>query len=193
MTLWRRLVVPLVAVALLLVASGSRAAPPRLPILGPVDDFTLVDQAGRPFPSATRLRGRPWIANFIFTRCTHACPIGTSKLARLERTTRGRQDGLHLVSLTIDPEHDTPRVLARYAAERGADTRRWSFLAGDTRGPRQAMSDRFAESLRARGEEPPLFHGTHLALVDGEMRLRGFYDAAAPGSVERLLADLDRL
>jgi protein SCO1/2 len=95
-------------------------------------EFTLLDQEGRAV-SGSRFRGKQVVLNFIFTRCPIAtmCPAATARMAELQRAARaaGAQD-FELVSISLDPEHDTPGVLKEYAELRGLDTTNWSFLTG---------------------------------------------------------------
>ena len=94
--------------------------------------FTLLDQEGRTV-SASRFRGKRIVLNFIFTRCPVAtmCPAATLRMAQLQKSAReaGVQD-FELVSVSMDPEYDTPGVLRDYAEARGLDTTIWSFLTG---------------------------------------------------------------
>lgn len=94
--------------------------------------FTLLDQLGRTV-SANRFRGKRIVLNFIFTRCPVAtmCPAATLRMAALQAAAReaGVQD-FELVSISMDPEYDTPGVLRAYAEDRGLDTTNWSFLTG---------------------------------------------------------------
>jgi protein SCO1/2 len=94
--------------------------------------FTLLDQEGRTV-SASRFRGKQVVLNFIFTRCPIAtmCPAATLRLAQLQKAAReaGAKD-FELVSVSLDPEYDTPGVLREYAEARGLDTGNWSFLTG---------------------------------------------------------------
>ncbi len=95
-------------------------------------EFTLLDQEGRPV-SASRFRGRQVVLNFIFTRCPIAtmCPAATLRMMELQKAARaaGAKD-FELVSVSLDPEFDTPGVLGEYAEVRGIDTSNFSFLTG---------------------------------------------------------------
>jgi protein SCO1/2 len=76
------------------------------------------------------LRGKVWIANFIFTRCVDTCPLVSSRMAQFQKAFAA-EDDVRLVSITVDPAHDTPEVLARYADKLGAHRQRWLFLTGE--------------------------------------------------------------
>ena len=109
--------------------SAGRAARSRTPeVLATVPHFALVERSGSSFGLGD-LAGSPWIADFVFTRCRMSCPLLTRKMlelrGRLPASTRAR-----LVSVSVDPEHDTPEVLRRYAAENGIDGPGWVFLTG---------------------------------------------------------------
>lgn len=95
-------------------------------------DFTLLDQEGRAV-SIHRFRGRPVVLNFIFTRCPIAtmCPAATQRMMALQAAARAAdRTDLELISISLDPEYDTPGVLKEYAAVRGIDTTNFTFLTG---------------------------------------------------------------
>lgn len=95
-------------------------------------EFTLLDQEGRAV-AGSRFRGKQIVLNFIFTRCPIAtmCPAATERMAALQKAAQaaGARD-FELVSISLDPEYDTPGVLKEYAQNRGLDTSNWSFLTG---------------------------------------------------------------
>lgn len=109
----------------------AEAALERLDIYGEVPDFTLVERSGRPVGRAD-LVGKVWLLNFIYTECTETCPTQSLQVARLQAEFADAPD-LRLVSITVDPRHDTREVLTEYARRYGADGERWLFLTGDKR------------------------------------------------------------
>jgi protein SCO1/2 len=103
----------------------------RVALGSEVPDFTLIDQSGR----TTRLsdfRGRVLAIDFIYTRCPlpDVCPRLSANFAYLAKQMRGRD--LTLLSITIDPQHDTPQVLLEYARRWQGDGEAWRFLTGTT-------------------------------------------------------------
>src|SRR3989442_1385520 len=165
--------------------------PPRLPVLGTVPPFELTGQDGTAFGSKD-LAGRVWVASFIFTRCETVCPAITRQMARIQGRTRNLEPAFHLVSISVDPEFDDPARLAVYAREHRASPRMWTFLTG----PADEVHDTVVRGLRvSMGRAPEhqgrdgMFHGTHLVLVDGEVRIRGFYDTEDDDAVERVVRD----
>jgi protein SCO1/2 len=94
--------------------------------------FTLIDQEGNPFNADNRLRGKIVAINFIYTTCSDVCPLFTVEFARLQQALRSQtQMDPFLVSITTDPEIDSPKVLKAYAQRFGADFHNWAFLTGD--------------------------------------------------------------
>jgi protein SCO1/2 len=185
--LWTGFLALVMAVPVLRSVVPAPLPPP--PVLGTVPDFRLVDQSGAPF-APERLAGRVWIADFVFTRCPDVCPRMTERLVKVQRTLGGRVD---LVSVSVDPEYDTPERLAAFARANGAESPRWHFLTGDSRHVQQAVLRGFNVAF-SRGSEDiaTLTHGVHVVLVDGRGRIRGYYDSNDGDALERLVADARR-
>jgi protoheme IX farnesyltransferase len=177
-----------------LAVDGSRETPP-LPVLGKLPGFSIVDQSGQAV-GPELLAGRPTAVNFIFTTCPTICPLLTKKMATLQARSTGT--ALRLLSFTVDPETDTPPVLADYGRKFGADFARWRFVTGPREAIDQAVVDGFKIALireKKAGDEPDLWdivHGEKIVLVDGEAQIRGYYDADEAG-LSRLLADAKQL
>lgn len=167
-----------------------------LPVLGTLPEFTLYNEAGAPF-EATHLDNNIWIASFIFTRCTSTCPLQTQQMKKIQDQMEGDPtfDPVKLLSLTVDPAYDTSEVLSAYARQFEADTKRWKFLTG----PRETLWDLSKNGfMLAVGDNPPgesmmLFHSDKLILVDGQRRIRGFYQGTSDEGRAVLLADLTKL
>lgn len=174
----------------------SRPKPVDLPLLGAVPPFRFTRQDGKAFGSAD-LAGRPWVANFIFTRCPTICPLFTQKFAAFQGQTASLGEHLKLVSFSVDPTYDTPERLAAYATRFGANPARWSFLTGDDARLKEVIVGGFKVSMGrdSTKEEDVLgiFHGTHFVLVDGAGQIRGYYDSDDASATERLLQDAEAL
>lgn len=93
-----------------------------------IGDFSLVDQNGQPVTAAD-LRGKPWVASFIFTRCAFACPNLVKKIYDLNQQVKDVD--VRFVTITVDPEHDTVAKMKQYADIYEAAPERWLFLTGD--------------------------------------------------------------
>src|SRR5271167_2868317 len=101
-----------------------------LPVIGSAPDFVLRAEDGAKV-SLSQFRGKAVAVTFIFASCSATCPILTAKMATVQ-TELGSDFGskIAFLSITIDPEHDTPEVLQRYARTFGADPAGWKFLTG---------------------------------------------------------------
>jgi protein SCO1 len=117
----------------------------RLPVYGSVPDFALTDQTGRPVRRAD-LEGKVWVTSFIFTSCPDECPLMAAQMAQLQSDLAHAPE-LHLVSISVDPEHDIPAVLAHYAERFNADPARWLFLTGDKQAIYRLVRDGFRLGL----------------------------------------------
>jgi protein SCO1/2 len=103
----------------------------RLPTIGQAPDFTLVSQDGGPV-SLDDFRGKVVVVAFIYTFCTDVCPMLTAHMASVqEKLGPAFGPEIAFVSITVDPQRDTPEVLKEYAQNFGADLKGWSFLTGD--------------------------------------------------------------
>lgn len=181
------------AVVLPTLAAGLRQ--PELEVYGTVPAFALRDQTGA-VVTHEELRGHVVIASFIFTRCPTVCPLLTMKMRRVQDRTKDAGDGIKLLSFSVDPGHDTPEVLAEYAAGHGADPARWRFLTGDAEVIRR-ITDGLMLALEVRGQlpngAPDVVHAEHFVLLDPELRIRGYYDTSDGKRIERMLRDARRL
>ena len=133
-------------------------------------DFALYDQDGA-VVSAARWRGRQVVLNFIYTRCPIAtmCPAATLNMMAVQRLARAAGvTNLQLVSITLDPEYDTPAVLKAYAAERGIDTTNFALLTG----PERAIRDLFAQfGIAAEFKEALLSHNLATLLINADGKI----------------------
>lgn len=161
---------------------AQRDAPDRpLPVIAEVPAFRFTDQHGRAV-SRDDLRGKVWIADFIFTRCTAVCPMMTLALTQVRdelRDTPAWED-VRLVSFSVDPEHDTPTVLHDFAERYDANDGQWHFLTGESREPIWTLSH---DGFMLRVDETPgnaampINHSAKFVLVDARGRIRGYYDS----------------
>jgi len=167
-----------------------------LPALGSVGSFALTDQAGRSVSEGT-LRGQVWAAAFFFTRCPTVCPRITRKMREVQQAAAKDSVKLQFVSFSVDPENDTPPVLAAYAKQYQADLTSWRFLTGDLEVVRKTSEQGFKLALDGKAtpgaEHFGLFHGSHLVLVDGQGQIRGYYRTSEDEQLGQLLKDAARL
>jgi protein SCO1/2 len=108
----------------------AAAKPEALPTIGPAPAFTLTAQDERRL-SLADLRGKAVVLTFIYTTCVDTCPLLTGKMAALqERLGADFGRRVFFVSITVDPERDTPAILKGYGAAHGAKFDGWAFLTG---------------------------------------------------------------
>jgi len=172
-----------------------QTARPELPLLGELPAFTLTAEDGSPFGKQDLL-GRVWIADFVFTSCSDACPRLQAKMKKLQdRLVPPEQGGnIALLSISVDPERDTPEKLRQYGETFGARKGLWRSLTGDQqevertviRGFHTAMAKVPREGADSHVAAFEIMHGERLVLVDRMGRIRGYYDA---DDRDRLLRD----
>ncbi len=180
--------------------SGGSGAPSTapLPVLRTISSMDLVDQEGEPVNLQT-FRGQPWFANIIFTRCPGPCARMTQKMRQLQEALPAEASEVQLVSLTTDPDFDTPEVLSQYARKFQADTQSWKFLTGTKEEIVRVSTQEWLLVMLEKGEaerESPndiFLHSTLTVLMDGLGRIRGTYEILEEGQLEEALADLQRL
>jgi protein SCO1/2 len=223
----QRRLLALGATALGLALTGAALAslwrqPPPLPAegtvetladYGPVPDFGLTERGGSTVTLAG-LRGKVWLANFIYTECTETCPLQSLQVQRLQEEFAGAGD-LRFVSITVDPRHDTPEVLRRYAERYGADPERWLFLTGPKPAILALAKDGFklgvsdaspaarsgvsgwplgpAPAFASHGSGGLILHSARFVLVDRQARIRAYHRTDDPDSIARLRSNLRAL
>lgn len=182
--LWAVLVVAMLGV----IGTGlwAKFRPEPLRVLFDAPAFTLTDQDGKPFGSE-QLRGKIWVADFIFTHCPGACPVMTMKMSGLQRAVPERD--VHFVSFTVDPERDTPPVLKEYAARFEADPARWHFLTGESPALFDVAAGMKLTAAPAGKFGPDIVHAEKFLLIDGAGRVRGAYDSTDEQDLKKLAAD----
>ena len=158
----------------------------ELPRLSALPEFAATSETGATVTKAS-LSGNVWIADFVFTTCGGICPGMTAKMRSLQNQLKD-EPLVRFVSFTVDPDHDTPEVLARYGREYGADPARWTFLRTDRDRIRKLCREGFklaVEDADAKAAEP-ILHSTRFVLVDGAGTIRGYFDSDEPGAMAAL-------
>ncbi len=174
---------------------------PVLPYFGPnaeagephyVSDFKLIDQNNEVITQEV-YKNKIYVADFFFTTCLGICPIMTEEMIRVYKA-YGSNPEVLIISHTVDPEHDTPEVLARYAKNRNLNSDKWHFVTGD----KKQIYDlaRYSYLVDAtEGDAGPndFVHTENFALVDKEGRIRGYYDGTDSVEVKKLIGDIKLL
>ena len=168
----------------------TRASVAELPALGLVPEFALTEATGTTLRRVD-LSGKVWIASFIFTRCGEACPMMMRRETRLQADLPARDD-LRLVSFSVDPDWDTPKVLTDYAHMFGAGQGRWLFLTGNKKQVYHLATEgfRLATVDADPAKEMPILHSSKLILVDRHGMIRGYYDSTEEAELHKLIRDV---
>lgn len=160
-----------------------------------IGDFSLTERNGKTV-TKKELLGEPWVVGFIFTRCAGPCPRVSGQMAKLQDHLE--KTDVRLVTMTVDPDHDTPEVLTRYAKAFGADEDKWLFLTGDKETMYRYIEEHFKMPVEeTTGEERQpgfeVIHTTNLLLVDAKGVVQGKYNALVPEEMAKLRRDATKL
>jgi protein SCO1/2 len=156
---------------------------PELEVLGTAPAFQLTDQSGGTFSSAD-LAGRAALVDFIYTHCTDACPLLSSNFAQAQRRLADERllgSKVVLISVSVDPLHDTPGVLAEYGQSFKADPAGWKLLTGDWDAVYDVVTG-FKVAARAPRPAPnapapggtELTHTTRVVVLDDQQQVRAY-------------------
>lgn len=182
---------PVTALSFILAAilsfSGCENRATKLPEYAHVPEFQMTDSEGHVFDSKS-LAGQVWVADFIYTNCPGPCPLMASKMHKLERQVASDPD-VSLVSISVDPEHDTPQVLDKFAHHFGGPTKQWIFLTGS---PATVHLLAF-ETFHVGDVIGKMDHSTKFALVDKRGEIRGYYSVFDPDGMATLEKDVSIL
>lgn len=172
---------------------------------GAVPDFAFTERSGRKI-SIADLKGKVWVAQFFYTHCTDICPLTVPQMGLLHLEYLKDPEfrsAIHFVSITVDPERDTPEVLSKYAEHFSADPQMWLFLTGDKDTTYRLAEQGFKlgigeeknppEVVKKTGEEKELFHSNRLILIDRKAQIRGYYSGIDAEAMVRLRRDLKTL
>ena len=164
----------------------ASAIPSDLSSIKWIREFHLTDQDNQPFFSRD-LTGQVWIGNFFFTTCPGICPEQTRYLAALQKRL-GDDHPAHIVSISSDPNTDTPAVLSQYANEIGADTDSWTFCTSDKPILIKRIGGEFFKAHSDGGH-----HSSRLFVVDRFGNVRGDFDWQDPADEVKMLELIDQL
>ena len=169
--------------ALYMVFVRPYTATPPL-VMGQIQNFELTDSNNQPF-TQNQLQGQVWVADFIFTSCAGVCPIMSGKMQNLYRSYE-REEGVKFVSISVDPETDTPEKLTEYAKRFSADVNKWHFLTG----PYEKIHELAVNSFKVGKVDEPIFHSDRFILVDKKMQIRGYYAFDDKADMKKLFHEI---
>jgi protein SCO1/2 len=178
------LVMMIIAAVVVNRAERSRGT---LPIYGNVPEFNYTECRGGAFGLKNML-GNISVVDFIFTRCQGPCPIMATKFQQLYNRYMGTND-IQLVSISVDPDYDTPDVLYEYAQAHGVYDNRWVFLHASA----DEVVDLSEHGFKLAAGQLPMGHSAKFVLVDRKGRIRGYYSSQDDAGISALEADIASL
>lgn len=161
--------------------------PSSLPVMARAPTFSYPDQDGRPLTNEDLL-DHVWVADFIYTRCTTACPILSARMMMVQR--KVADSSVRFVSFSVDPDHDSLPVLKRYAARWTSDESRWRLLHTNKKTLRGLAAGMLAVAEPTGDPRDPFVHSNTFLLVDQAGFIRGEYRSDDPSEVDRLSDDI---
>ncbi len=157
-----------------------------------IRNFELINQDGDTVDNSF-LENKIYVADFFFTTCPNICPIMSNEMERVQKAFKD-DENFKIVSHTVQPEVDSPKVLKEYALLHQANPKQWVFLTGNKKEIYNlARKSYFAVTTEGNGDEMDFIHTENFILVDQQKRIRGFYDGTSKDDVDRLIADIKNL
>jgi protein SCO1/2 len=184
-------------IALFFYARKKQHEATELPAIAQVPAFDARDQRGRAF-GAAQMKGAVWVVDFVFTSCPTVCPRITRRMADLQARLAKTNTRVpaRLLSISVDPDNDTPEKLAAFGAKYGARDEVWTFATGKTedldRIVVQGFKQRFDKADPDAGVME-ILHGDRFVLVDAKGTIRAYYDTSEPDALDRIVADVERV
>lgn len=153
----------------------------------PIDSFTFTDQNNQPF-SLENLKGKVWVADFIFTRCVDVCPPMTANMAKLQRMAKKEGLQVEFVSFSVDPENDHPEQLKAYIEKFHVDVDHWHLLTGYTQQEIETFAQKnFKAVVQKPAGQDQVIHGTDFYLVDQTGKIVQYYNGINDVPYEQIL------
>ncbi len=189
---------PIIVLTLLLLTGCGE----KLPVVENFSNnhYQLVNQKSEPIVFPDFVKGKIVVMNFIFTNCPDICPLSTNNMRLIqERLNKERIKNVQFVSMSFDPNNDTPEVLTKFADIRGLDLSNWTFLTG-----RKSVTDSVIHQANviAVPNDSTVFkdgrkiyyyiHTDRISLIDNEGRIRKNY-IGSKINIDEIVNDIKKL
>ena len=168
-----------------------------LPIISKLSDFNLTNQLSEPV-GLDDFAGKVWFADIVFTRCAGPCPAMTKRMAELQSYYSNNQN-VAFVTLTTDPEFDTPKIMRRFAEKHGAQNQSWDFLTGKKSEIVRLAVDGMKLTVinkpkdKQVSPEDLFIHSSYFVVFDQQGRLRGALESLEEGWKEKAIGIATKL
>ncbi|NSL51637.1 SCO family protein [Calidifontibacillus erzurumensis] len=157
----------------------------------PMKDFSYINQDEKQV-SLADLKGKVWLANFIFTNCDTACPPMTANMARVQQKMAEEKIDAQIVSFSVDPSRDTPETLKEFAGKFQADFSNWHFLTGYTEEEIKDLAKAFKAPAEADPGSDQFLHSTKIYLINQDgIIVKGYNGLDVP--YDEIISDLKAL
>lgn len=186
------LIIALFILAVILIGSAvfmkwSTEKAEELPRFGEIPEFQFTDQTGASFEKSNLL-GKISVVDFIFTRCKGPCPVMAVNMGQLYRA-YATDNRIQFVSISVEPSHDTPEVLAQYANAQRVNDVRWKFLNA----PIEQVVELSEQGFKLAADDLPGGHSTRFVLLDTLAQIRAYYSGADSASITMIMDDISKL
>jgi protein SCO1 len=160
------------------------------PLSWPVNNFSATDQDGNTF-GLSDVKGKIWVADFMFTNCTTVCSPMTYHLASLQKKIKEQGYDVAIISLSVDPEHDKPEVLKNFGKKMNVDFSNWHFLTGYSHETIADLAEKsFKSPVMLDSNSDQVTHATSFFLVDQTGTIVKRYNGIDEKTDEQLLKDI---
>ena len=180
----------------LLLVSCNKKAVIELPKYHVIPSFSLTNEKGITVTDKD-LKGKVYLASFVFTTCQASCPLTMTALSRIQDRLPGISSQLKIVTITVDPETDTPPVLKAKAEEYKAKADVWMFLTGPKDKVFELVTNGFKVVMNkadiVTDTAMDIAHSNKFILVDQNGTIRGLYSNTDRAEVEKMMEDMKSL
>jgi protein SCO1 len=154
-----------------------------------VQNFSYTDQNNKPF-GLSDLKGKVWIADFIYTNCQTICPPMTAHMASIQKELRKAGLSAEIVSFSIDPGNDTPKKLVDFGQKFHVDFSNWHFLTGYSDEQIKQLSQGSFKSALIKDSPNDIMHGTSFFLVDQSGTVIEKYSGTNSKTDDQIIKDI---
>lgn len=184
----------LLSLTLLVMLSACGNSGIKDPLNWPIEDFTFTDQNGEEF-GKKELKGKIWMADFVFTNCDTICPPMTHNMTKLQKMAKEEGiENVEFISFSVDPEVDTPEVLNDYGGKFDLDFSNFHFLTGYSQSFIETFAlENFKTLVKKPENEEQVIHQSYFYLVDQEGTIMQYYSGSSDVPYEDIINDMKAL